>query len=180
MTKNNSVQKLVLSAFFLALCMLLPMITAHVPLVGNMLCPMHLPVLLCGLLCGWQYGALVGFVAPLLRSALFGMPPIFPTAIAMAFELCTYGLVIGLIFMAIKKQNIAGVYTAMIPAMLCGRLVWAIVRVILAGMSGSAFTWEMFISGAFTTAIPGIIVQLVFIPLIMAALNRAGVVKLRA
>ncbi len=60
-----------------------------------MLLPMHIPVLLCGLICGWKYGILVGFILPLLRHTIFGMPILFPTGIAMAFELATYGFVIG-------------------------------------------------------------------------------------
>jgi len=180
MTARKTSQNMILAAFFLALCMLLPVVTGSVPLVGNMLCPMHLPVLLCGLICGWPYGALIGLAAPLLRSALFGMPPIFPTGIAMSFELCTYGLVVGLLFARLKHQNFVSVYLALVPAMLCGRAVWAAARVILAGMSGSSFTWEMFLSGAFLTAIPGIVLQLVLIPVLMAALGKAGAIKLRA
>ena len=49
-----------------------------------MLLPMHLPTLLCGFLCGGPWGAAVGFLAPLMRSAILGMPPPFPTAVAMA------------------------------------------------------------------------------------------------
>lgn len=90
--KNQNTKKLAYAALFLALCLVLPMLTGQIPQIGSMLLPMHIPVLLCGLVCGWQYGAAVGFVAPLLRSALFGMPPVYPVAIAMAFELLTYGL----------------------------------------------------------------------------------------
>ncbi len=177
--QSRSTKKLVYSAVFLALCIVLPMVTGHVPVVGNMLCPMHLPVLLCGLICGWQYGATIGFVAPLLRSVLFGMPPMFPTGLAMAFELCTYGLVIGLLFSRVRRQNLAGIFTALVPAMLCGRIVWALVRLVLAGISGSAFTFEMFLSGAFLTAIPGIILQLVCIPALVLALGHAGAIELK-
>ena len=91
--KNQNTKKLAYAALFLALCLVLPMLTGQIPRIGSMLLPMHIPVLLCGLVCGWQYGAAVGFVAPLLRSVLFGMPPMYPVAIAMAFELLTYGLV---------------------------------------------------------------------------------------
>ena len=94
--KNQNTKKLAYAALFLALCLVLPMLTGQIPQIGSMLLPMHIPVLLCGLVCGWQYGAAVGFVAPLLRSVLFGMPPMYPVAIAMAFELLTYGLVIGI------------------------------------------------------------------------------------
>ena len=100
------------------------MLTGQIPQIGSMLLPMHIPVLLCGLVCGWQYGAVVGFVAPLLRSVLFGMPPMYPVAIAMAFELLTYGLVIGLVYRRLAKKGLAGVYAALLTAMAAGRLVW--------------------------------------------------------
>ena len=96
--KNESTKKLAYAALFLALCLVLPLLTGQIPQIGSMLLPMHIPVLLCGLVCGWQYGAAVGFVAPLLRSLLFTMPKLYPVAIAMAFELLTYGLVIGLVY----------------------------------------------------------------------------------
>ena len=90
----SPVRALVLSAMFLALGLVLPFFTGQIPQVGSMLLPMHLPVFLCGLICGWQYGAAVGFVTPLLRMSLFGMPPLL-TAVAMAFELAAYGGVAG-------------------------------------------------------------------------------------
>ena len=92
-TKTSATRGIVLAALFLALAFVLPMITGHVPQVGNMLCPMHFPILLCGFVLGGPWGLAVGFVAPLLRSVLFGMPPMFPVAISMAFELATYGFV---------------------------------------------------------------------------------------
>lgn len=138
---------------------------------------MHLPVFLCGLICGWQYGAAVGFILPLLRSVTFGMPPLFPTAIAMAFELATYGLVAGLLYGRSRWQCVIALYRSLIAAMLAGRIVWGAVQVVLLGLSGSAFTWQMFMSGALLNAIPGIIVQLTLIPAIMVALNRTGLVK---
>ncbi len=86
-----NLKKLVLSGVFLALALLLPFVTGQIPQIGAALAPMHIPVLLCGFVCGWPFGLVVGFVAPLLRFMLFGMPPIFPTGIAMAFELAAYG-----------------------------------------------------------------------------------------
>ena len=95
-TKNSSpARNVVLAALFLALAFVLPMVTGHLPQVGNMLCPMHFPILLCGFVLGGPWGLAVGFAAPLLRSVLFGMPPMFPVAISMAFELATYGFVSG-------------------------------------------------------------------------------------
>lgn len=132
--KNQNTKKLAYAALFLALCLVLPMLTGQIPQIGSMLLPMHIPVLLCGLVCGWQYGAAVGFVAPLLRSVLFGMPPMYPVAIAMAFELLTYGLVIGLVYRRMAQKGAAGVYAALLTAMAAGRLVWGVAEVVLLGL----------------------------------------------
>ncbi|MDD6810786.1 MAG: ECF transporter S component [Lachnospiraceae bacterium] len=172
----NKTKKLTLSAMFVAIGLVLPFLTGQVPQIGNMLCPMHIPVLLCGLICGWKYGATVGFALPLLRYALFGMPILFPTGIAMAFELATYGLVVGLWYSKSKWQCIISLYRALIAAMLLGRIVWGFAQITLLGISGNAFTWQMFMAGAFLNAIPGIILQLVFIPAVMVALHRTGLV----
>ena len=153
------------------------MLTGQIPQIGSMLLPMHIPVLLCGLVCGWQYGAVVGFVAPLLRSVLFGMPPMYPVAIAMAFELLTYGLVIGLVYRRLAQTGVAGVYAALVTAMVAGRLVWGVAEVVLLGLGGKTFTAQAFLAGALLNAVPGIIVQLVLIPAVMAALQKAGAVK---
>ncbi len=173
---QKSIRTLVLAAFMLALCLILPFFTGQIPQIGSMLLPMHLPVLLCGLLCGWQYGAAVGFVAPLLRYVLFGMPPIYPVGIAMAFELATYGLVIGLLYSRSRWKCIFALYRSLLIAMVVGRIVWGAAEVVLLGLDGQAFTWELFLSGALLTAIPGIILQLVFIPALMIALDRTGLV----
>ena len=91
-------KKLCIAGICLTLCMLLPFLTGQIPQIGNALSPMHIPVLLCGMLCGGIYGAIVGFIAPILRFMLFGMPPIFPIGIAMAFELAAYGMASGVIY----------------------------------------------------------------------------------
>ena len=123
---QRPVQTLAMAAIMMALGFVLPFFTGQIPQIGGMLCPMHLPVLLCGLLCGWRYGLAVGFLLPLLRSVTLGMPPMFPTAVAMAFELAAYGFLAGFLY-----------------------------------------------------AIPGIILQLVFIPAVMVALDRTGLVRFR-
>jgi len=176
--KNVSVKNLVLAALFMALGLVLPFLTGQIPEIGNMMLPMHLPVLLCGLICGWQYGGVVGFVLPLFRYALFGMPPM-PAGIAMAFELAAYGAVVGFLYARSRWQCIAALYRCLLTAMLAGRLVWAAVRVILTGVSSVPFTWEIFLSGALLTAIPGIILQLLVIPAIMVALDRTGLILFR-
>lgn len=182
------VKRLVLSAMFMALGLILPFITGQLQQVGTMLLPMHIPVLLCGLICGWQYGAVVGFVLPLLRYSLFGMPPIYPMGISMAFELAAYGAVIGIcrkIFRRKKwfatvsesKRYILDIYFSLVVSMICGRIVWGLVRYALASVTRQVFTWQMFVAGAFVTAIPGIVIQLILIPALMIALERAGIWK---
>lgn len=177
-TKTHAyVRNLVLSALFLALGIVLPFVTGQIPQIGSMLLPMHLPVLICGLICGWQYGAAIGLILPPLRYVLFGMPPIFPTGVSMAFEMAAYGLLVGLLYSRSKWKCVLSLYRSLILAMLGGRVVWGVVRVICSGVSGNPFTWKLFLSGAFLTAIPGIVLQLVFIPLVMVALDRTGAVK---
>lgn len=171
-TKNSkNLRNLIAAAICLALCMALPFLTGSIPQIGNALLPMHIPVLLCGFLYGPYYAAIVGLIAPALRFALFGMPPIFPTGAAMCFELATYGLVSGLLYKKLPKK-VSFTYTSLVAAMLSGRVVWGFVRVLLSGVSGSAFTWELFISGAVLNAIPGIVVQIVLIPAVVVALEK--------
>ena len=172
-TKTHSpARDLVLAALFLALAFVLPMITGHVPQIGNMLCPMHFPVLLAGFVLGGPWGLALGFLAPLLRSVLFGMPPLYPIAIAMAFELAAYGLVSGVLWRKVK-HTVPMMYASLITAMVAGRLVWGAVRFVLAGLTGSSFPFSAFLSGAVLTAVPGIVAQLILIPLIVAALQKA-------
>ena len=164
---------------FLGLGLVLPLLTGQIPQIGNMLLPMHIPVFLCGLICGWQYGGVVGLVLPILRSFIFGMPPMFPTATAMAFELMTYGAVVGLLYSRSKWQCIRALYRCLIISMLAGRVVWGIVQTIQLGLSGSGLTLQVFMAEAFINAVPGIIVQLVLIPAVMVVLNRTGLVRFK-
>lgn len=169
--QNKSAARLAVAAMCLALCLVLPFLTGQIREIGNMLCPMHLPVLLCGFLCGWPWGLAVGAIAPVLRSALFGMPLMFPIAVSMAVELAVYGFVTGFLSARLPKK-IGWTYAALLTAMLLGRAAWGGVRLLLAGLSGGAFTWAMFLSGALTTAIPGIAAQLILVPVIVAAIRR--------
>lgn len=158
---KSPVRTLTYSAICLALALVLPFLTGQIPQIGSALCPMHLPVLLAGFLCGPWWAAAVGFVAPLLRHAMFSMPPLL-TAIAMAFELCTYGLVSGLLWRKSSK-NVTNIYLSLIIAMVAGRLVWGAAQVVILGLSDSAFSWAAFWAGAIANAVPGIIVQLILI-----------------
>lgn len=168
---KKTVKNLTLSAMFLALCMILPFITGGVPQIGNAISPMHIPVLICGFVCGWQYGAAVGFIAPLMRSLLFSMPPMYPIAVSMAFELAAYGLLCGLLYKAFPKKNVY-IYPALIISMLGGRAVWGIARYIMAGLSGSEFSMAMFVAGAFTQAVPAIICHILLVPPVVMAFKK--------
>ena len=167
------IRKLTYAALFLALALVLPFLTGQIPQIGSALSPMHIPVLLCGFLVGWPWGLAVGFIAPLLRSVIFGMPVMVPGAVAMAFELAVYGLISGILYRLLPKKKWS-IYVTLIVAMLAGRVVWGIARLIIAGLSGNSFTWALFLAGAFTNAIPGIILHIILIPVIVMVLERAG------
>lgn len=174
MAKKNSkeLKKLIYASLFLALGMVLPLLTAQVKEIGDSLLPMHLAVMLCGLVSGAGYGAAVGFIMPFLRSVTFGMPPIYPNAVWMAFELATYGFVIGFLYSKFGKKKLGWLYFSLVSAMLAGRVVWGIVKTLLLMSAGKAFTFETFIVGGFVDALPGIILQLILIPIIMTIINK--------
>ena len=174
---NKKIYNLVLSAMFLGIGIVLPFFTGQIPSVGKMLLPMHIPVLLCGLVCGPEYGLIVGFVLPLVRSLWFGMPVLYPTAVGISFEMATYGFVAGFLYFKSKYKCIWALYKALIPAMITGRVVWGAVSAILIGISGSSFTFKAFLAGAFLNCIPGIVLQLILVPAVMIMLKRTKLVK---
>ena len=161
---------------FLAIGIVLPFFTGQIPQVGRMLLPMHIPVILCGLICGGKSGATVGFIMPLMRSLIFTMPPMYPTAIAMAFELAAYGFIVGFMYENARWHCIKSLYRCMVTAMIGGRIVWGIAMVALLGIGENGFTFGMFFAGAFANAVPGLILQLVFIPAMMLALDKTHLV----
>ena len=167
------VRRLTYAALYLAIAMVLPFVTGQIPEIGSMLCPMHIPALLCGFMCGWPWGLAVGFIAPPLRSVVFGMPALIPGGVAMAFELAVYGGIAGLLHQKLPRKK-GTTYAVLLISMVAGRIVWGAVRVVLAGLTGSAFTWALFLAGAITNAIPGIILQLILIPILVTAMERAG------
>ena len=168
----NSTKKLVTSSLLLAVALLLPFVTGQIPEIGNMLLPMHLPVLLAGFVVGGPSAMAIGAIAPLLRSVLWGMPVLFPKAISMAFELAAYGLVSGIVYSKSKKDG-KSVFIALITAMTAGRIVWGIVSMILFGVMGKGFTMALFMTEAVVNAVPGIAIQLVVIPVIVSALKKS-------
>ncbi|HWR60206.1 MAG TPA: ECF transporter S component [Clostridia bacterium] len=171
-----STRNLTLAGLFIAFGLLLPFLTAQIPSLGNKFLPMHIPVLISGFVCGWRYGLAIGLTVPIFRSLLFGMPPMFPVAAAMAVELAVYGGMTGILYKLLPKKTVS-VYIALIAAMLCGRVAWGGASILLYGLGGMPYTWELFIAGAFFNAIPGIAVQLIIVPALAIALQKAGVMR---
>ena len=171
MKMRNEIKKLTLSAMFLALAFVMPFLTGQIPQIGSMLCPMHIPVLLCGFFCGAPWGLAVGFIAPLLRSFTLGMPPMFPTAFCMAFELAAYGFVAGFLHKKLPKKKV-NVYVSLLCAMIIGRIVWGIVMFACMGLDVSKFGFSAFLSAAVLNAVPGIVLQVVLIPVIVITLEK--------
>lgn len=170
---NTALARLLYSAMFLSLGLLLPFLTAQIPSFGASLLPMHLPVLLCGFICGPMWGMVVGAATPIIRSFVFGMPVLMPTAVAMAFELATYAFIAGLLYKKLDK-NILMHYVALITSMVCGRLVWGAVMFILifAGFADGTIGLSLVWTNTVLQSIPGIILQLVAIPLIVNVLKK--------
>lgn len=167
----KTTRQLTLAALFLALGLVLPFLTGQIPQIGSMLLPMHIPVLICGFVCGWRYGMLVGFVTPLLRSMIFGMPPMV-AAVCMAFEMAAYGAVAGLLYVALKHVK-GKTYLSLLGAMVSGRVVWGVVSMVVFRLvMGKTFGWEAFAAGAVINALPGIVLQLVIIPPIVIIIEK--------
>ena len=173
MKSKQNVQNITLSAMCFALGMVLPLATMQLKALGQALSPMHLPVLLCGLIAGPYYGLCVGLLLPVTRSFVFDMPKIFPTAIAMSFELAAYGSIAGYLYRRSKWKCILAVYKALIPAMILGRILGGFVQYLLLGGNYGFTAW---VAGYVTGTMPGLVLQLILIPVIMLALGRAGLI----
>ena len=171
MKRRTEIKKVTLSAMFLALAFTLPFLTGQIPQIGSMLCPMHIPVLLCGFFCGAVWGMGIGFTAPLLRSVVLGMPVLFPNAFCMGFELAAYGLVAGWLHNKLPRKKIY-VYISLVCAMITGRILWGIVMFSCMGFDASKFGIDAFLAGAVLNAVPGIILQIVLIPILVITLEK--------
>ncbi len=163
--------KCITAAVFLAVGLLLPLITGQLPQINRFLLPMHIPILLCGLVCGPQYGVCVGLITPLLRSAVFGLPVIYPTALAMALELAVYGLVSGLIYKP-RHHSLPRLYISLVTAMLFGRLARASWELILLNLTENGFQVKVYIGTTLLPSIVGALLQLIIIPAVMDLLRR--------
>jgi LytS/YehU family sensor histidine kinase len=165
-SKRLATQNMIFAALFLALAYVLPFLTGQIPEIGSMLCPMHMPIILCGFIAGYRWGMAVGLTAPLLRSLTLGMPPLFPTAVCMSAELMVYGLVSGLLYKILPKKKLF-IYLSLSASMLLGRVVWGLAMLVCLGIQSLPFTLAAFWTGAFVNAIPGIVIQIFLIPLVV-------------
>lgn len=172
----SSVKKLVLAAACIALCIVVPMAFHAIPNGGNMFLPMHIPVLLCGMLCGWPFGLLCGLMGPLLSSLTTGMPPaaVLP---GMMVECAVYGAATGILLKYIRTGTLyADLYLALVPAMLAGRVVSGIAKALIFAPGTSMAAWA---TASFVTGLPGIVIQLLLVPAILFALERAKLIPKR-
>ncbi|HOC28465.1 MAG TPA: ECF transporter S component [Treponemataceae bacterium] len=173
----TNVKKSVLTAVSIALCVVLPMAFHSIPNAGAVYLPMHVPVLVCGLLCGWQFGLLCGLAGPLLSSLLAGMPPAAILPIMM-IELASYGLVSGFLMRTVRTGKTApDLYIALVIAMIAGRVVSGIAKALIF-MPGK-MTVAAWVSGYFIVSLPGIAIQLALVPAAIFALMKAGLVPVR-
>lgn len=174
--KLTPVKKLVFTAVCAALCLVLPMAFHAVPNAGTIFLPMHIPVLLCGLICGWPYGGVCGILGPLLSSVITGMPPVAMLP-SMMVECCTYGFVTGMLMRYVHtKSAIADLYISLVSAMVAGRVLAGFAKAWIFTPGISPFAW---VTTSLVAGIPGIAIQLILMPLVVVALTRAKLIPNR-
>ncbi len=177
MSVLSNVKRLVFASLCLALCVVLPMLLHAVPNAGQTLLPMHIPVLLCGIVCGWPFGLACGVLAPVLSSLITGMPPMAYVP-SMLGELAVYGLVAGLMMKYTRTgKTLADVLISLVAAMLAGRVIFGALNALI--FRAGEYSLPVWLGAAFVTALPGIVIQLVLIPLIVFALERAKILPRR-
>lgn len=176
MKMKSNIRKTIFSALFLALAFIIPFFTGHAPQINSMLCPMHIPIFLCGFICGWSWGLCVGLCAPILRSFIFGLPVFFPTALCMAFELATYGAIVGILYKLLPKK-IPFIYISLCVSMIAGRVIRALATALCCGFSETGFSLSAFMSSVIIYAIPGMILHIIIVPLIIIAAKKTNIIK---
>lgn len=167
--RKNYVYKLTLGGLLLAIGIIIPRMfhMFGTPDIGRILLPMHIGVFIAGIYLGIYYGAIIGFITPLINS-LFGMP-IFPHNMIMAFELAAYGLFAGLFMYLLQSKSIRmrktiKVYISLILSMISGRIVNAFVLFVMARLFALKVPAPFTVLGSVLTGIPGIIIQLILVP----------------
>ena len=170
------VKKLVFTAVCAALCLVLPMAFHSIPNAGTVFLPMHIPVLLCGLICGWPYGGVCGLIGPLISSLVTGMPPaaMLPS---MMVECCVYGFVTGMLMRYVRtKHAVTDLYISLVSAMVLGRVVAGFAKAWIFTPGVSPFAW---VTTSLIAGVPGIVIQLILMPAVVFALTRAKLIPQR-
>lgn len=163
-------KQVTVTALFVVLGVLLPYVTGHaVGIPGTILLPMHIPVLLCAIFCGPRFGALCGFITPLLSSLLTGMPSLYPMMPILVVQLTTAGLVLGLLYGKWKMHP----YPALILSMALGWLLYGLMASLLLLTGNQGMVAPSMLAALFQ-GIPGILLQLILIPAIAWAVKREG------
>ena len=171
--KSIEIRSIVYAAVCLALCMVLPLLTGNIPEIGRQFAPMHFPVLLCGFIAGPVWGCVVGVIAPLMRHLMFGAPVLYPDAVRMMVELGVYGLAAGLFYRYLPKKPF-GIYVSLLSAQFFGRLSWGIAAYFISLFDkDNPFFIEMVMTATVTGSLIGIAIQLLLIPPIVYAMQRA-------
>lgn len=177
MRKMTSVKKSIITAVCIALCYVLPLMFHGIQNAGSIFCPMHIPVFICGLVCGWPYGLLCGLAGPALSSALSGMPPVAYLP-SMMVELAIYGLAAGLMMKLVHtKSTYADLYISLIVAIICGRVLAGVAKALI--FARGSYTISAWVAGSVVTSWPGTVIQLVFIPTIVFALMKSHLIPER-
>lgn len=174
MDKITAVKKSIITALCIALCVILPQAFHAIPNAGAIYLPMHIPVLLCGIICNWQFGLFCGIAGPLLSSLFTGMPPaaVLP---AMMVECAVYGLTTGILMKLVSTKKIyADLYISLIGAMLTGRIIAGAAKALI--FAKGEITIAAWAASSFVTALPGIIIQLILIPAVIFALIKANLI----
>lgn len=173
----NDVKKMIITAECIALCLVLPMAFHAIPNAGSVISPMHIPVLLCGLVCGWPFGLVCGIAGPLLSSLIMQMPPMAYLP-GMMLELAVYGLTAGIGMKLVHTGHLsADLYISLIAGMLLGRIVAGLANALI--FSAGSYSIAIWAAAYFVTAVPGIIIQLVLIPAVVIALEKAKLIPRR-
>ena len=165
MKKTFSAKNLAFCALCIALCVVLPMAFHAIANAGPIFLPMHIPVLLCGLL------------GPVLSGVLTGMPS--PAVLpGMMVECGVYGLVSGLMMQAVHTKKLyADLYISQITAMLLGRILSGVCKALI--FAPATFTVAAWATTSFVTGLPGIAIQLVLLPSLVVALTKARLLRVR-
>jgi len=162
-------RKTVYSGVFIALGIIIPQIFHYIggPALGSIILPMHLPVIVAGFICGPLAGVLTGILTPVLSSTITGMPPV-PKLWFMIIELAAYGGLSGLLYFKMKMNIIL----SLILSMIAGRIIYGGAFIIAVNLFGINLPPALGVTGALIKGIPGIILQLILIPVIIVVLER--------